>query len=95
MSIIETCRNGGVEKVFVSSITCRPPFHEKVKELNELLQYNAGIYNYEFIDNTRIDRNHLKNDRVHLNKEGISILENNFLAYLNRPCILPFSNIWD
>ena len=95
MNLVETCRNKGVERIFVSSITCRPSFQEKVKELNELLQYNAGIYNYEFIDNSCIGEKHLKNDGVHLNSEGINILASNFLVHLNRPSILPFYSIWD
>ena len=95
LEIVETCRRGGVLKIFVSSITCRPIYQEKIDEVNELLKYYAGIYNYEFIDNSGIRKEHLKNDGVHLLKSGICILANNFLRHINRASLLPFKSIWD
>ena len=96
LDIVQTCREGGINRILVSSITCRPHFQTKINEVNELLQYYSGIHNYEYIDNSRIREKHLKSDGVHLNKEGICILSNNFLAYLNSPsCYIPFEGIWD
>ena len=62
IDIVQTCHKGGVKQVFVSSITCRRYFHEKVNKLNELLQHYAGTYNYEFIDNSCIKEKHLRGD---------------------------------
>ena len=95
LKIVESCRNGGVLKIFVSSITCRPLYQEKIDSVNKLLKYYAGIYRYEFIDNSGITKEHLKKDGVHLLHSGICILANNFLAHINRPSLLPFNSIWD
>ena len=52
------------------------------------------MLNYVFIDNSDINTQYLKKDNAHLNKDGICILANNFLSFLNRPATLPFENIW-
>ena len=78
LEIVQSCRNGGVKKILVSSIICRPLYQSKVNEVNELLKHYAGIYNYEFIDNVNIREENLKNNGLHLLKKGICILANNF-----------------
>ena len=78
MEIVKTCRSEGVKHVYVSSITCRPEYQTQINDVNKLLAYNAGIYNYNFIDNYCISKIHLKRDGVHLSWEGICILANNF-----------------
>ena len=95
MEIVKTCKGERIPNVFVSSITYRPQYQSKINKINELLQDNAGIFKYQFIDNTSICKEHLKKDGVHLNKEGICILANNFLAHLNRTSVLPFYDIWE
>ena len=42
INISETCRSGGVKKVFISSLTCRQSSQREVNEVNKLLQYYAG-----------------------------------------------------
>ena len=37
IDIVNTCRRKGAEKVFVSSITCRPKYQSEVKKVNDLL----------------------------------------------------------
>ena len=93
IEIVKTCKSKGVKNIFVSSITCRPLHTKKINEINEILKYHAGIYAYEFIDNVCIGEEHLRKDGVHLNKQGICTLANNFLLHLNRA--IPFYNIWD
>ena len=66
----------------------------KINEINKLLEYYAGIHDYEFIDNGCIGREHLQRDQLHLNREGISILTNNFLSHVNSISLLAFNNIW-
>ena len=83
INIVETCQNAGVNDVFVSGLTCRPQFQAKINDINEQLARKATQYNYEFIDNYCVLRNHLKRDDVHVNEEGMSILKNNFLTHLN------------
>ena len=78
IDVVQTCCQGGVNKIYVSSITCRPQFQEKINEINKLLEYYAGIHNYDYIDNRNIGREHLQRDKLHLNREGIRILTNIF-----------------
>ena len=94
INVVKTCRNGGINDVFVSSITCRPEYQSKINEVNQLLNYYAGIFNYEFIDNACIRREHLRRDMLHLNKEGTRILTSNFLTHVNRLSLLPFHCSW-
>ena len=54
IEIVKMCRYGGVKDIFVSSITCRPLYQTQINEVNKLLRYYAGSYNYKFIDNTCI-----------------------------------------
>ena len=95
VEIVKTCRNGGVSRILVSSITYRPLYKDKINQINDLLKYYAGIYDFEYIDNSSIWENHIKRDGVHLNQEGICILADNFLNYLNRPSLSPFNAIWN
>ena len=95
IEVVQTCRQGGVNEIYVSSITCRPQFQEKINEINKLLEYYAGINNYMFIDNHCIGMEHLQRDKLHLNKEGIRILTNNFLNHVNSISLLAFNKIWD
>ena len=78
------CRNGGVNNIIVSSITPRPAFKAKLEEVNRLLRLNASTHNYIFCDNSNINRNHIWNDNVHLNNEGITLLAINYLDILQR-----------
>ena len=94
LDIVNTCRNGGVKRIYVSSITYRPSHQVKINEINKLLKYYAGIYKYEFIDNSSIKEVHLKRDGVHLNYQGTCLLADKFLAHLNND-LLPFESIWD
>ena len=92
MKIVKTCHDGGVNKVLVSSITCRPSHQTKIDEINELLQHYASIYDFQYIYNSYIQSRHLSGN-VHLNNDGINMLANNFLAQLNRKSI-PFHSFW-
>ena len=95
INIAETFRKGGVQKTFISSLTCRRSHQREINEVNKLLMYYASIYNYTYIDNACIRNEHLWKDGLHLNAEGTSILAENYVSYLNRPSLLPFVKIWD
>ena len=85
VEIVKISKREGVRDIFVSSIIHRPKYQSKIEKINQLLRHNAEIYGYQFIDNGYIRNEHLKNDGVHLNKEGVCLLANNFL---------PFHNVW-
>ena len=80
ISIAETCCSGGVKNIFISSLTCRQSYQREINEVNKLLVYYAGIYNYTYIDNSCIRNEHLWKDGLHLNNEGISILAENYIT---------------
>ena len=82
--IANACHNTGVNKVYVSGLTCRPLYQAKINKINRLLRTNVVTRNFEFIDNENIiHHKHLWRDKLHLNKEGIILLANNFLHFLN------------
>ena len=95
INIAETCRKGGVQETFISSLTCRRSHQREINEVNKLLMYYASIYNYTCIDNACIRNEHLWKNGLHLVAEGTSILAENYVSYLNRPFLLPFVKIWD
>ena len=93
LTIVNTCRKGGINDIFVSALTCRPSYQNKVENINTLLKRYASINNYTYIDNSNIMQEHLRGDNLHLKEVGIIKLAKNFLYYLNKPSI--FESIWD
>ena len=87
IEIVQRCQEYGANRIIVSEITFRREFEPKIKQINELLHENKLRYNYEVIDNSRIEGKHLY-DMVHLNNEGLTILANNFIGVLNSKCSL-------
>ena len=83
ISVVQVCRDHGVNDIFVSGLTYRPAFQGKIDEINSMLMRNANNFNYKFIDNGSIRKEHLWRDDLHLNNEGLSILANNYLTHLN------------
>ena len=81
--IVHKCHNNGVNNVLVSGLICRPQYQKMIDEINAILRTNAGLHNYEYITNSNIETCHLWSDKVHLNKEGTSLLTNHFLNSLN------------
>ena len=80
LEIVQKCRNKGVRNVYVSGLICRPQYQSMINEINELLQFNTGLHNYEYISNSNIGKFHLWSDNVHLNRNGTISLANNFLG---------------
>ena len=82
---VELCHRSGVNEVYVAGITCRPGYIQKVNNINDLLKRNATGMGYVFINNDNIlPDKHLWDDQLHLNKDGLSILEDNFINILNK-----------
>lgn len=83
INIVDDCRKMGANTIFVSGLTTRNGYDRQVNAINELLWKNAGTYDYKFIDNSNIKKEHLKYDGLHLLVKGTEILANNFLHVLN------------
>ena len=85
INVAKKCQKHGVNEVYVAGITCRPGFQEEINVINELLERNAESHNYVYINNNNIQEEHLWDDELHLNGDGIYLLKSNFLKNLNWP----------
>ena len=83
VNMVEECRIMGVNDIFVSGLTIRKGFYEKVCMVNNILMQKARIHNFTFIDNSNICSDHLNHDGLHLKYEGTCILTKKFLDHLN------------
>ena len=92
MEVVKTCKNGGVNEIYISSLICRPGHQEKINGINRLLLENAENYDYYYINNNNIETTHLWRDKLHLNHQGICILARNFIEYVNR--IFIYNSTW-
>ena len=77
------CKNHGVKNIFISSITPRKFIHKRRVHTNRILEQLCETNNFTFIDNYNINYNDLRRDNIHLNDDGLEVLEDNFLYYLN------------
>ena len=84
INIVHTCRQYGVNKVYVSAITPRPGLLSKIKQVNDILSVKSSLYDYAFIANSTISMSHLYKDNVHLSDEASRILCKNFLRAVNK-----------
>ena len=92
MEVVTECHLGGVNEIYVSSLTCRPTHEIKINSVNKLLSQNAYTYDYQYIENSNIKLHHLR-DGVHHNRNGTKIIANNFLEYVNRSAV--YNSTWD
>ena len=83
IDVVKKCNHYGINEIFVSGLTFRPSYQQKIEIINNLLEVNAEKYNYIFIDNSDITERHLWKDKLHLNNQGTINLCCNFLDCLN------------
>ena len=83
IDIVSTCRNYGVNCVYVSGITHRPGFEQQIKEFNDILAHKSHLHDYKFILNSNITISHIWKDKLHLNDDGSKILSANFTRAIN------------
>ena len=76
--IAEICEHG--VNIFVSAITFREQFNEKVSTINHFLQHST--HNFTLIENDNITREHIWKDKFHLNTHGTINIGNNFINTL-------------
>ena len=67
-------------KVVISSLIKRydKDFNDDIANINEKLQRFCNGKGLSFIDNNNIDRSCLNKGKLHLNRQGLSYLANNF-----------------
>ena len=83
IDIVTNCHGYNVSNVYVSGITPRPRYEQKIKEVNDILSYQSNIYGFKFITNNNIAARHVWKDKIHLNDEGTQILGDNFVLCIN------------
>lgn len=75
--------NRGVKRIAISAMTPRKGMKEEVPKINKLLKEMCRYYRFDYIDNSNINfKYHMAYDQVHLNYEGVEILELNYIDYL-------------
>ena len=73
----------GVRKIAISGMCPRKNLRNEIPALNKALRGMSKDFNFDFIDNSNINyRYNLSYDKIHLNYEGVEILESNFIEYL-------------
>ena len=83
MEIGKRAKQLGASDVFIGGVPVRSRqfSDEKLHELNFILRSLCKQQSFVFIDNTQLTVRHLS-DGVHLNREGTSVLANNYLDAL-------------
>ena len=82
-----TCKELGVNKVFVSGVIMRKDYPEQVRTLNNILEQWQFLHDYTFIYNENITEECLAWDQHHLNNRGSLRLSANFRRALNKPWV--------
>ena len=81
--LAQELKHRGVQHIAISSIVPRIDLKKDIPKLNEAIKKLCRIEGYHFINNHNIYYYwHLAKDKIHLNYEGVEILEENFASYL-------------
>ena len=82
--VARACREGGVNKIFLSGILIMNNFtyNTVAQKVNYILLHEGTLENFTFIDNSRITKDML-HDRIHFNDIGRNLLANNFINSIN------------
>ena len=76
-------KDRGVKKIAISGMCPRKDLMHLIPALNKELKGMCRHYGYDFISNSNFSYEYdLCYDKVHLNYDGVAILENNFIKYL-------------
>ena len=79
------CQDKGVNEIIISRLICgKGQYHNStILKVKDYLQKFCFENRFHFIDNSKIKRDHLFRDGLHLLESGKVILANNFIYYLN------------
>ena len=84
MKIGITCKNHGVETVFISGITfCKNVEHGRIDRVNRMIKEESENNGFIYINNDEINGNNVWKDGIHLEESGKVILANNFIDHIN------------
>ena len=74
----------GVTNIAISSVTPQFGLKEKIANLNEDYQKLCKDMNVSYIDNSGSIwySRHVSSDNIHLNPEGVNVLEGNYAKYI-------------
>ena len=73
-----------MKDVFVSSVTVNTRSSSAlISAVNNILQDKCATHQFHFTDNSKIKKEHLWKDGLHLNLSGKHLLMKNFLRSLN------------
>ena len=92
IAIGRKCKDCGVKKIMISSITPRQYVERRRRATNNHLKDLCIEYGFTYIDNSNIKFSDLCEDKIHLGAEGLRMIEDNYLYYLNERDILDHSD---
>jgi len=82
-------KDRGVKTIAISGMTPRKNLKTDIPLLNYELKKMCKTYGYDYINNNNITfKEHLSNDQVHLNYDGVKILQGNYISYLNKRTVV-------
>ena len=79
------CKNNGIPKVIISSIIPRisPEIDKRRVNINKILVKLCTDHDFQFLDNSTIQKSLLWSDGLHLSDEGTRAFTNNLIYILN------------
>ena len=85
IGIGNTCRQEGINEIFISSLIIQNKFKSAklIGEINIVLRQLCEEYNFKYIDNINILKCDLWEDGLHLLDDGLTKLGNNFINAIN------------
>ena len=82
-ALAKKCTDYGVNKVMISPIIPRKGIEARRKEKNRLLKIICEESKYIYIENSDISWHDLHTDKTHLNREGLTAMEDILILYIN------------
>lgn len=84
MKMVQKAKVYGVTNVFVSGMTYRSQFQQKVDLFNKFFVAKAFVStDFNFISNNNIQQYDIWTDKIHLNNKGVIKIANNFIGAIN------------
>ena len=82
LKIVKINRDAGIEHVLISSLMNRVV--QRTEAINGMLKIYSPSWGFSLIDNSDVTQDHLLEDGVNLNDEGLDMLANNYIEAINK-----------